>query len=176
MLMTSKCYITATIKQRKPRGVVRRRVTVCEQANTSLPSSSISLRNQRGHLGLALKLHSSPEMDSSGGQNQILICKRGVGWGGGLERARECELEVPGNANLWVNPTHLIVLLFVCDIDSSGGDYLSHPAPVLHFAFCLYSLFYRWTGPLLTSQFSLGFNPALHQRRQRGVIICNVRQ
>lgn len=76
-------------------------------------------------------------MDSSGGQNQILICKRqreggraggkgvgggsvggGVGGEGGSERAQE----VPGNAHLWVNPPHLIVLLFVCDIDSSGGD------------------------------------------------------
>lgn len=75
--MTLKCYITATIKQRKPRGIGSRRVTVCVQANTSLPSPFISLRNQQGHLGLALKLHSSPEMDSSGGQNQILICKAG---------------------------------------------------------------------------------------------------
>lgn len=75
--MTLKCYITATIKHKDPRGTGSRRVTVCVQANTSLPSPFISLRNQRGHLGLALKLHSSPEMDSSGGQNQILICKEG---------------------------------------------------------------------------------------------------
>lgn len=38
------------------------------------------------------------------------------------EREREYEQEVPGNANLLVNPPHLIVLLFVCDIDSSGRD------------------------------------------------------
>lgn len=38
------------------------------------------------------------------------------------EKERERMQEVPGNANLWVNPPHLIVLLFVCDIDSSGGD------------------------------------------------------
>ena len=47
------------------------------QANTSLQSPFISLRNQRGHLGLASKLHSSPEIDSGGEQNQILICKAG---------------------------------------------------------------------------------------------------
>ncbi|KAK5612902.1 hypothetical protein CRENBAI_004857, partial [Crenichthys baileyi] len=38
------------------------------------------------------------------------------------EKERELMQEVPGNAHLWVNPPHLIVLLFVCDIDSSGGD------------------------------------------------------
>lgn len=91
MLMTLKCYITATIKHRDPRGIGSRRVTVCVPANTSLPSPFISLRNQQGHLGLALKLHSSPEMDSSGGQNQILICKaggerEGVNAGGTWER------------------------------------------------------------------------------------------
>lgn len=90
--MTLKCYVTATIKQRDPGGIGRRRVTVCVQANTSLPSPFISLRNQRGHLGLALKLHSSPEMDSSGGQNQILICeegreREGVNAGGTWERS-----------------------------------------------------------------------------------------
>jgi len=30
-----------------------------------------------GHLGLASKLHQSPEMESSGEKNQILICKMG---------------------------------------------------------------------------------------------------
>lgn len=89
--MTSESDITATIKHRNPEGIARRRVTVCVQANTSLPSPFISLRNQRGHLGLALKLHSSPEMDSGGGQNQILICKaggerEGVNAGGTWER------------------------------------------------------------------------------------------
>lgn len=89
--MTLKCYIIATIKPRAPRGVGSRHVTVCLQANTSLRSPFISLRNQHGHLGLALKLHSSPEMDSSGGQNQILIWKaggegEGVNAGGTWER------------------------------------------------------------------------------------------
>lgn len=50
-------------------------------------------------------------------------CGWGVGgWGGCREGGRERAQEVPGNAHLWVNPPHLIVLLFVCDIDSSGGD------------------------------------------------------
>lgn len=90
--MTFKCCVTATIKQRNPGGVGRHGVTVCVQANTSLLSPFISLRNQQGHLGLALKLHSSPEMDSSGGQNQILICeegreREGVNAGGTWERS-----------------------------------------------------------------------------------------
>ena len=37
--------------------------------------------------------------------------------------------EVPGKANLWVNPLHLIVLLFVCDTDSSGEISSLHPHP-----------------------------------------------
>lgn len=44
---------------------------------------------------------------------------KGREWVGG---EGEGTREVPGNAHLWVNPPHLIVLLFVCDIDSSGGD------------------------------------------------------
>lgn len=49
-----------------------------------------------GHLGLASKLHQSPEMESSGEKNQILICKMGKG----ERKERERELEVPGKANL----------------------------------------------------------------------------
>lgn len=69
-----------------------RRVTVCVRANTSSTPSFIPVRNQQGHLGLALELHSSPEMDSSGGQNQIPICKgrverEGVSAGGTWERS-----------------------------------------------------------------------------------------
>lgn len=51
-----------------------------------------------GHLGLASKLHQSPEMESSGEKNLILICKMGKGERG--EREREREMEVPGKANL----------------------------------------------------------------------------
>lgn len=40
-----------------------------------------------GHLGLALKLHQSPEMESSGEKNQILICKMGKGERKERERA-----------------------------------------------------------------------------------------
>lgn len=64
---------------------------------------------------MALKLHSSPEMDSSGGQNQILICKarvgrEGVNAGGTWERS---PLGEPAASDSFA---------IVCDIDSSGGD------------------------------------------------------
>lgn len=78
--------VTATIKQRDPGGIESRGVAVCVRANTSSPSPFIPVRNQQGHLGLALNLHSSPEMDSSGGQNQILICKARAGKRGSERR------------------------------------------------------------------------------------------
>lgn len=78
--------------------------------------------------------------------------------------------EVPGNANLWVNPPHLIVLLFVCDIDSSGGD---QEPPCPSSPLCIPRMCLFTDGPLqiYLLPFSLGFNSALHQRQWRGVII-----
>lgn len=46
--------------------------------HTGLHTSTVFIyfpKKASGHLGLALKLHQSPEMESSGEKNQILICK-----------------------------------------------------------------------------------------------------
>lgn len=80
--------------------------------------------------------------------------------------------EVPGNANLWVNPPHLIVLLFVCDIDSSGGDQ-EPPCPSFPLCILPMCLFTDGLPHIYLRLFSLGFNTTLTPEAKRG---CNYMQ
>lgn len=107
------------------------------------------------------------------------ICRNGFQWRAksnshlqGRKRERERMQEVPGNANLWVNPLHLIVLLFVCDIDSSGGDQ-EPPCPSFPLCILPLCLFTDGRQRIYLCLFSLGFNTPLHQRLRRIIIICS---
>lgn len=84
-------------------------------------------------------------------------------------KERERTQEVPGNANLWVNPPHLIVLLFVCDIDSSGGR-LGATVPQLPTLHSAHVPFYRWTAANLPSPVFPGFQLGTRPEAMEG---CN---
>lgn len=85
-------------------------------------------------------------------------------------KERERTQEVPGNANLWVNPPHLIVLLFVCDIDSSGGRLGATVPPAPPLCIPRMCLFYRWTAANLPSPVFPGFQLGTRPEAMEG---CN---
>lgn len=84
MLMTSKCYIKAPIKQRNPRGLGSCCATVFAQANTSLYSPFITLRYQRATLAWHQNLIDLQKWIQVEKKNLILICKTGGGRGKGV--------------------------------------------------------------------------------------------